>query len=580
MSDPGLINGKIRLKKKTDEHAYVASKIEYNPTTMDVSIEYEKNEYMLSSVLNSLPDNVITINLNDYDYEWISNDSSYCLICHDDNYDDLYFCNQEVCDGVGDMSAAFHSNCLRESNIDHDTAYEIPNQSNINDWICPQHYEEESVNDENYPLNDDDIDDDIDLIDNNVNPLQILMDKQKNTGLNNNDINNDNIIMDKKRQINNDNINIVSQPRKKRKLNNYLENKRMNKDNENWIGIENDVNRVYPRHIICSNCISKGNTDCDGKRPCNKCWTQINNIYVGNDDFAHIPDDELDLKIHNEACDICFDRIPVYNELESDKVMKIWYKLHYTKEFNKIYEANKNMTDSFILSSQERPKIIQLRNNNDTNTKLENIDETKELKVKNDTNTNIISNDKLIELKLPFKQNEIVTIVPTYAKYECTKCNSLFADEKSYKMHIELAHEVMIVTEQESKNEWKILDQISFDKVLSFSCPYAGCLRGANTSNEIEDHILRHHDLTDPTKQPINKLKAKAKKIITNEDISKFNTYVEREFMYKTDRTGIEPVNQKEKDKIEEPLHEASATPNNNGNDQCITKCVNKIMNS
>jgi len=59
---------------------------------------------------------------------------------------------------------------------------------------------------------------------------------------------------------------------------------------------------------------------------------------------------------------------------------------------------------------------------------------------------------------------------------------------------------------------------------LNFTCPFAGCVRGGKTDEEIEEHILRHHDITDPVKLKVKpdvtintNLKDKNKKFKYNE---------------------------------------------------------------
>eukprot|EP00486_Rosalina_sp_Unknown_P004597 CAMPEP_0201574886 /NCGR_PEP_ID=MMETSP0190_2-20130828/19669_1 /ASSEMBLY_ACC=CAM_ASM_000263 /TAXON_ID=37353 /ORGANISM="Rosalina sp." /LENGTH=295 /DNA_ID=CAMNT_0048003769 /DNA_START=917 /DNA_END=1801 /DNA_ORIENTATION=+ len=118
-----------------------------------------------------------------------------------------------------------------------------------------------------------------------------------------------------------------------------------------------------------------------------------------------------------------------------------------------------------------------------------------------------------------FKQPEFVDVVPIYARYQCEVCKELFPDKYRYKMHKEWAHQKVITSKAaiSTESEWKILNHFKNEKPLKYACPYAGCLRGANGSDEIEDHILRHHDITDPTKPkeeavPKKKDKGKAKK--------------------------------------------------------------------
>eukprot|EP00483_Globobulimina_turgida_P012667 UN12690 len=109
--------------------------------------------------------------------------------------------------------------------------------------------------------------------------------------------------------------------------------------------------------------------------------------------------------------------------------------------------------------------------------------------------------EELISYKLSYSEPEFVDCVPHYARYKCevNGCNALFSDKYRYTMHTLWAHKEIISSKKAINTNWKILNHFQSDKPLKFAWPYAGCLRGANNPKEIEQHILRHHDITDPT---------------------------------------------------------------------------------
>jgi len=113
------------------------------------------------------------------------------------------------------------------------------------------------------------------------------------------------------------------------------------------------------------------------------------------------------------------------------------------------------------------------------------------------------TNEEVMHLVLDgFKAPEFVSSVPVFARYQCPECGELFGDKYRWKMHREWAHQTVVVAKGALRKRG-ILNHAQCEKPLKYACPYSGCLRGANSSDEIEDHILRHHDITDPTKPKV-----------------------------------------------------------------------------
>merc|ERR1712013_507286 len=80
------------------------------------------------------------------------------------------------------------------------------------------------------------------------------------------------------------------------------------------------------------------------------------------------------------------------------------------------------------------------------------------------------------------------------------ECAALFSDRERYRMHSLWSHKTAVMSVAAKNSEWAVRNHFESEKPLKYACPYAGCLRGADKAEEIEDHILRHHDIADPTK--------------------------------------------------------------------------------
>ena len=104
----------------------------------------------------------------------------------------------------------------------------------------------------------------------------------------------------------------------------------------------------------------------------------------------------------------------------------------------------------------------------------------------------------------------------------------------------------MVVLNKRSK--WSIKSHFEAEKPLKYACPYAGCLRGANSSEEIEDHILRHHDITDPTKPREERKEQKG-----------HQREARKEKVGDVEVLGVPFLSQSEKRKISKVWHESKA---------------------
>jgi len=174
--------------------------------------------------------------------------------------------------------------------------------------------------------------------------------------------------------------------------------------------------------------------------------------------------------------------------------------------------------------------------------------------------------EELTKIKFEYKEPEFVDSVPIYARYQCSKCNELFSDKYRYKMHKLWAHQQVIASIKATNSNWKILNHFQCEKPLKFACPYSGCLRGANCSEEIEDHILRHHDITDPTKpkqEAMDKTDQQKNKVISKKnDIN----------IVDVECIGIPYLKQKEKRKISKIWNESKSFPIDRKNRQNLIK--------
>ena len=202
--------------------------------------------------------------------------------------------------------------------------------------------------------------------------------------------------------------------------------------------------------------------------------------------FISMNEQEIQSEIDSEAITYCKNRRPSFYHFEHDIAMRKWLEIH----DHALYQR-------YVQEKREKDHLKE------EETALDRIDEDDDLKTTDaPTAAAAVSNerDDLVQLKLNrFKAPEFVSSVPIFARYQCAECHELFGDKYRWKMHQQWAHQTVTVAQSALRTE-KILPHAQCEKPLKYACPYAGCLRGANNSDEIEDHILRHHDITDPTK--------------------------------------------------------------------------------
>lgn len=100
-----------------------------------------------------------------------------------------------------------------------------------------------------------------------------------------------------------------------------------------------------------------------------------------------------------------------------------------------------------------------------------------------------------LELKQPVKTKAL----PSFYSYRCPDCMEEFNRIRDLEMHVGWSHTSAMVPA-----DWKGFKCQEADilpgRGLPFACPFVGCNRGANSQQEIQEHICRHHDISDPTK--------------------------------------------------------------------------------
>eukprot|EP00485_Elphidium_margaritaceum_P012704 CAMPEP_0202706600 /NCGR_PEP_ID=MMETSP1385-20130828/18994_1 /ASSEMBLY_ACC=CAM_ASM_000861 /TAXON_ID=933848 /ORGANISM="Elphidium margaritaceum" /LENGTH=577 /DNA_ID=CAMNT_0049365111 /DNA_START=104 /DNA_END=1837 /DNA_ORIENTATION=+ len=264
-----------------------------------------------------------------------------------------------------------------------------------------------------------------------------------------------------------------------------------------WLKLDEDREVVYPLHLCCRRCFAQDiASQCDGHRPCGACcrYVQHEHMDFGEEKYLTMDQRDIEYEIERKAMESCGDRACTLREFEHDAAMRAWLQIHdsalYHRYTQELRERKANAADD----------------DDDDDEDDEDVDVATSNVQKRDTLLSQHEAQELVQTTLPFKQPQFVDHVPVYARYECAQCHQLFSDKYRYKMHEAWAHQTVIATKQalqldETKpSPWNILKHFQSDKPLKYACPYAGCLRGAHCAEEIEDHILRHHDITDPTK--------------------------------------------------------------------------------
>ena len=251
-----------------------------------------------------------------------------------------------------------------------------------------------------------------------------------------------------------------------------------------WLGFDEESEPVFPRHIECDFCV-KAKEECDGNRPCSNCCKFVEHevLDLNEPKYLRMNEEDLQNEIDENAAKICKDRRCSLAEFESDFSMRQWLKVHDTKNYQSLMQKQRE---------NEQQNEIEIENESDCG--------DEQLEMKEIENENEVS-----AIHFVVKESEFRSFVPIDARYECAECHKLFGDKYRFKMHSLWAHQSVVCSKKAQNEKWHILNHFECDKPLKFACPYAGCLRGANSKNEIEAHILRHHDISDPTKPKIKK---------------------------------------------------------------------------
>jgi len=323
-----------------------------------------------------------------------------------------------------------------------------------------------------------------------------------------------------------------------------LKKRKFNIADPDWLQLPDDREAVYPRHIECGYCVAEGmGAECDGNRPCNVCcrYVRAEVLDLTLPKFISMDEHEVQSEVDAVAIRYCKNRQCSFAEFEHDVAVRKWLEIHDNALYHRLV--------------QEKRERDHLKEEEAALSVLDAMDEDEDL-TSNQHRASAADGerDELVALEVAgYTQPEFVCSVPIYARYQCPKCHALFGDKYRWTMHRQWAHQKVVVSKSALRREG-ILNHFHCAKPLKYECPYSGCLRGANSSDEIEDHILRHHDITDPTK-PKKKETAKkgakqknatARKVDVNADDVKV--------------VGVAFLTQSEKRKISKVWHEAKAT--------------------
>jgi len=120
-----------------------------------------------------------------------------------------------------------------------------------------------------------------------------------------------------------------------------------------------------------------------------------------------------------------------------------------------------------------------------------------------------------VDLKWPSKSKAL----PSFYSYRDPVSNREFNRLRDLEMHVGWSRTCVVVPVN-----WKGFnppqEEVLPGRGLPFACPFAGCNRGAHSQQEIQEHICRHHDISDPTK-PKNIKNAPLKTMRQREEVPK-----------------------------------------------------------
>eukprot|EP01084_Bolivina_argentea_P049356 90782_1 len=91
MRTPG---SKLLLRHMSGASSNIVTVISYNDSLQEVSVQYDRNEFMKQSLLDRLRPDIFSIDLREYEHQWIDHESDlYCLACHSIELDNLFVSN-------------------------------------------------------------------------------------------------------------------------------------------------------------------------------------------------------------------------------------------------------------------------------------------------------------------------------------------------------------------------------------------------------------------------------------------------------------------------------------------------------
>ena len=99
--------------------------------------------------------------------------------------------------------------------------------------------------------------------------------------------------------------------------------------------------------------------------------------------------------------------------------------------------------------------------------------------------------DVCIEYNVDYRPAAKSSDLPSFYSYRCPVSLKEFTRIRDLEMFVGWAHTIATVA-----SDWKgskvIQAKVPPGRGFHFACPFAGCSRGANTQNEIQEHICKH----------------------------------------------------------------------------------------
>jgi len=217
---------------------------------------------------------------------------------------------------------------------------------------------------------------------------------------------------------------------------------------------------VYPKHLACQECVSRGIV-CDGNRPCSFC--------AAND----VPE--------------CLERHPTKEELSANPVLEYVTQQKLTKEGLSQVEHLR------YLHNYQSPFLEVSANGTLTRSPA---------LPKPVPPTKVVPKAQLLPFQMPEKPfNEGKKV------FKCSRSGRTFSKEADWKMWKGWSNVKAVVdTNRKPPQRYSELG-----RGLRFACPFSGCKRGENSKSDLILHICRHHNLGDPKKPILGRVRKSEK---------------------------------------------------------------------